>query len=595
VCGFVVMLSREPVEDRCALARACDSMARRGPDASREWWSDDRRVGIGHRRLAVLDLNDRATQPMWSVDGRFAIVYNGEIYNFKALQDGLREQGAKFRTSSDTEVLLELFRREREQMLTRLRGMFALAIWDTRERELFVARDPYGIKPLYVAEAAGAILVGSQVKALLATGLVSREPDAVGQAGFWLFGSVPGPRTWFRDISNLPPGHWALVKSVGMGPAQPWWDIGDSFRNSPAVTVESRGVGDQIRSAVRESVRAHLVADVPVGVFLSGGVDSGSLAALMVEQGASSLQGVTLAFEEFAGRTEDEVPAAACIAREYGIRHHVRVVTKADFDIDWPRIIAAMDQPTVDGVNTWYASKAAADLGLKVVVSGVGGDELLQGYSTFKQLSRVTAMHRLLGSRTGASSLIRVLCGLQAARSGNPRWKLVPELAGTLEGAWFIRRSLYAPEELPGLMGRELAAVAMQDLDPVALVRDMVGSLPSEPRVGAGLIESKTYLRNQLLRDSDWTSMDHSVELRTPLVDSWLLQDMQGCHAWLRGGAGKRYLASTPAKPLPRAIAGRQKTGFGIPVATWLGLQGPRRGHELSRWVARYVAAHCYG
>jgi len=304
------------------LRAALDRMKRRGPDAEGFWI--DEGVALGHRRLAIIDLDARAAQPMHSIDGRYVIVFNGEIYNYRSLRGELEAAGTPFRTTSDTEVILALFAECGEAMLRRLHGMFAFVIWDRVKKRAFMARDPYGIKPLYYAGTAAGALVASQVKALLATGLVSREPDVHGQAGFWMLGSVPEPRTWFRDVRALPAGHFAWIDEGHVAAPVRWHDIGEAWRVEPSERVPDAEVREGVRSALCESVARHLVSDVPVGVFLSGGIDSGALAGLMVDAGARSLEGVTLAYDEFRGRPEDEAPVAARIAAHYGIRHHVR-------------------------------------------------------------------------------------------------------------------------------------------------------------------------------------------------------------------------------------------------------------------------------
>jgi asparagine synthase (glutamine-hydrolysing) len=593
MCGFIAAFGeRKEVLDSAALRRALERMRRRGPDDEGTW----QRAGVvlGHRRLSILDLDHRAAQPMQSICGRYVIVFNGEIYNFRALRRDLESRGVVFRTTSDTEVILALFAAEGEAMLPKLHGMFALAIWDCIARRAFIARDPYGIKPLYLAVASGAVLVASQVKALLATGSVSREPDPRGQAGFWMLGSVPEPHTWFRDIRALPAGHCAWIEEGRLGSTRCWHDIGDTWRGADHHDTEGEDVAQRVQSALRESVARHLVADVPVGVFLSGGIDSGAVAGLMVEAGARELEGVTIAYDEFAGRHEDEAPVAARLAAHYGIRHTVRRVTRDEFLADLPRILNAMDQPSIDGINTWYASKAVAERGLKVVVSGVGGDELFQGYSSFRTLPRLLSLLRRLKLVPGTASLVAAAGQVQARRSGNRRWCHLAEWSGNIEGLWWLRRSACAPEDLIEIMGPELAREALAAFDATHWVREMAGPVPEDSKLALGQIESMTYLRNQLLRDSDWASMDHSVELRTPLVDAFLLQQVQ---PWLQSFSdwpNKKLLTEALTNPLPHSIVKRKKTGFGIPVNSWL-TQVPSAGK--TRPVVRSaigVASGCY-
>lgn len=554
-----------------AVRSMCDRMQARGPDAVGYWSDSETGLSLGHRRLSILDLDPRANQPMQSADGRYAIVFNGEIYNFRDLRRELERDGEVFRTQSDTEVLIKLFAREGESMLSRLRGMFAMAIWDKQTRSLFLARDPYGIKPLYISRSKSGWLFASQVKALLASGLVARDADPVGQAGFWLLGSVPEPHTWFRDISALSAGSWCRIMDDGrlVGPHK-YWDIADSWRHAPDCRLTAGEVQEIVRSAVSESVRKHLVSDVPVGVFLSGGIDSGSLAGLIKDSGAPDMQGITIAFDEFQGTHENEAPVAAEIARAYGIRHHVRTITRQEFETDLPRILSAMDQPSIDGINTWYASKAVAELGLKVVISGVGGDELFYGYPGFRQLPALVSRWNMVAGIPGVRLMADLVLGRWACRTGNARWRWLTREAGSLYGAYWLRRGLFAPDELAGLLGGGLASEAMREMDPASLVESLAGSLPADSMAAVGQIESMAYLRNQLLRDSDWASMAHSVELRTPLVDARLLRDLAPVMRTFGRLKGKALLARSPALPLSDEITNRVKTGFGIPLGAWM-------------------------
>jgi asparagine synthase (glutamine-hydrolysing) len=437
MCGLIALFTESPLPQAPADA-ALVRLSRRGPDREGRWQEEG--VYLGHRRLAILDLDARAAQPMHSGCGRYVIVFNGEIYNYRSLRADLEARGVAFRTTSDTEVILALFSREGEAMLPRLHGMFAFVIWDCLEQKAFAARDPYGIKPLYVAQVKGGVALASQVKALLATGLVDTAPDPVGQAGFWMLGSVPEPHTWYRDIQSLRAGHCLCVEAGEARRQRCWHDIAKAWReaaHASAAALPEAELRARVRAALVESVDRHLVSDVPVGVFLSGGIDSGAVAGLMQERGATSLLGVTIAYDDYAGRNEDEAPAAAQIARHYGIRHHVRRVSQVEFIDDLPRILDAMDQPSIDGINTWYASKAVAEQGLKVVVSGVGGDELFLGYESFWLLPPLATAWRWLSTVPGLTALARLAAGVQARRNGNARWRHAPDwLRQGMAGAW---------------------------------------------------------------------------------------------------------------------------------------------------------------
>jgi len=548
-----------------------DRMRLRGPDAEGLWVGNG--VALGHRRLAILDLDARSNQPMVTIDGNYSIVFNGEIYNFRELRTELEAEGVVFRTTSDTEVLLALFAREGERMLPRLRGMFAFAIWDARSHELFLARDPYGIKPLYYTQTKSGLIFASQVKALLATGLTSTTCETAGVAGFYLWGNMPEPWTLYRGVFALPAGCWLRVRAGKPETPVCWNDIRANWRQE-GHKQSARELQERVRQAVTDSVRAHLVSDVPVSVFLSGGIDSGTIAGLACELGAS-VEGITIGFDEFSSLHEDEVPVAAAVAAHFGLPHHVRRVSRAEFEQDIPLILDAMDQPSIDGVNTWFASKAAAERGYKVVLSGVGGDELFYGYALMKELPRSAMLGRAIEAIPGARSLLKAPCNYVSNGHGHPKFKGVPEFMASLEGTYFLKRGLFLPHELPILMGEERAREGLARLG---------GSPPGMAKAnainGAGgvcLLDSTLYLRNRLLRDSDWASMQHSLELRTPLVDAALLDALKLYHRGFTGGAGKRMLAHSPANPMPQSIINRPKSGFCVPMTKWLSAAADRK------------------
>ena len=380
MCGinglFAYHYAANPIDAR-ELVRTRDHMAARGPDGEGSWIAADRRAAFGHRRLSIIDLSNAASQPMASEDGRTIVAFNGEIYNYEQLRADLLAKGHTFRSHSDTEVLLHLYALKGAEMVRDLRGMFAFAIWDENRRTMFLARDPYGIKPLYYADDGWTFRFASQVQALLAGGAVSRDADPAGRVGFALFGSVPEPFTMRREIRALPAGSTLTVDRVGAHEPRRYASIAQVYSDAESQAAggderaKARATGE-FRAALLDSVRHHLVADVPVGAFLSSGVDSSALVGLMRDAGQQEIQTVTLSFAEFSGCLEDEGPLAAEVAKHYGARHTIRVVSESEFAEDLPRIFDAMDQPSIDGVNTWFVAKAARELGLKVALSGIG-------------------------------------------------------------------------------------------------------------------------------------------------------------------------------------------------------------------------------
>jgi asparagine synthase (glutamine-hydrolysing) len=380
VCGIAGLISspdRINQEYVNAVGRMTRRMISRGPDAEGSWRGDG--VVLGHRRLAILDLDPRSNQPMLAPDGRYCIVFNGEIYNFRQLRSDLEAQGDTFRTTSDTEVLLALYARYGEQMLPKLRGMFAFAIWDVTSRELFLARDPYGIKPLYYVRTRHGVFFASQVKALVATGLVDTEVEPAGLAGFYLWGSVPEPWTPFRGIKALPAGTWMRIRN-DLQPHKPvcWHDIRDAWTRDQQTGHSAEELQECVRRAVTDSVRDHLVSDVPVSVFLSGGIDSGAIIALVSQLGAK-VEGITIGFREFDQLHDDEVPVAAEVAAHYGFSHYVRQVSRAEFEQDIPRFIDAMDQPTIDGVTRGLRARRPPNADTRSCSRALGGTSFCMG------------------------------------------------------------------------------------------------------------------------------------------------------------------------------------------------------------------------
>jgi asparagine synthase (glutamine-hydrolysing) len=578
-----------PREDE--LLRTREAMRRRGPDGSGVWWSADRRVALGHRRLSILDLASRAAQPMTSVDGRLAVTYNGEIYNFPELRAELEHDGAKFRTSGDTELLLHLYARSGPAMVHRLRGMFAFAIWDDRSGELFLARDPYGIKPLYTANDGWTFRFASQVKALLAGGLVSRDPEPAGLAGFYLFGSVPEPFTLYRGIRALPAGHTQIIDAGGPREPQPFANLAAMLAAGASEPAPAGELPERVRAGALDSIRAHRLADVEIGVFLSSGIDSGAMLGLLHDAGHQKPRAITLQFDEFRGTAEDETPLAAEIAARYGAEHSVRRVPRGEFERDLPAILDAMDQPSIDGVNSWFVAKAANEAGLKVALSGIGGDEALAGYPSFRDLPR---WRRRLGPVAAIPGLGRFSRRLLRALA--PGFcDTHPKAAGLLQysrdwaGAYLLRRGLFLPDELSRLLD---PATAREGLRRLRVQRRIGAALTPDPgsdiaRVCA--LESTHYLRNQLLRDADWAGMAQGVEIRVPFADTALLRTLAPVMPAMRAGAGKRALALAPSVKLPDAVLARAKTGFAIPTRAWLDLpetsrEAASKGLMSRRW-----------
>jgi asparagine synthase (glutamine-hydrolysing) len=586
VTGVFAYHYAAPPADAAELRAIRDHMAARGPDGPGEWLDPAGRVALGHRRLAIIDPTPAGNQPMASADGGTVISFSGEIYNHAELRTRLEGEGVRFRTRSDTEVLLELYRRRGTAMFAELRGMYAFVLWDAGKGAVLLARDAYGIKPLYYADDGWTVRAASQVKALLAGGRVDRAADPAGIVGFYLWGSVPEPFTLYRAIRAVPAGTYVWVDALGAHAPQRHHSIAavlaEAAETAPADPAET------VRAALLESVRYHLVADVPVGLFLSAGIDSGTLLALMREAGYPRIRTLTLAFEEFAGTPQDEAPLAERVARSFGSEHVTRRVSLAEFQADLPRILQAMDQPSIDGVNTWFVAKAAHEQGLRVALSGLGGDELFGGYPSFREIPRWVRTLALPARIPGAGQAFRALAGALLRRS-SPKLPGLLQYGGTYAGAYLLKRGLFMPWELPALLPPELVEAGLERLDPLARLREELQPDPGTPRARVAALEATGYMRNQLLRDADWAAMAHSVEVRVPLVDVQLLRAVAPL---LRRGLidGKRWLAASARPALPADVVGRSKTGFGVPLGDWRRtVAAPAEAEPWARTWARHV------
>jgi asparagine synthase (glutamine-hydrolysing) len=568
MCGITAVFAYRddaPPVDRAEVEAITEWMRPRGPDDGGTWFSDQGRVGLGSRRLAIIDLSEEGTQPLHDVGGELTIVFNGEIYNHGELRARLKTYGARFHSTSDTEVLLQMYRRYGESMVELLRGMFTFAIWDSREERMFVARDPYGIKPLYVADDGTTFRCASTVKALLASGRVPRTRDEAGAAGFFLLGSVPEPLTVFTNIRAVEAGTSFFVDRNGRTEPRRYSSIAATFARGAEQESAARLVEPSIlmREIVTESLRYHLIADVPVGTFLSAGIDSTTLAAL-ADEALQPPSCVTVRFQGLSGDA-DEAPAAERFARERGLEQSTRVVTREEFLADLPHFFASMDQPTIDGTNTWFVSKAAAEQKLKVAISGVGGDELFGSYSSFRDIPRMMKVARLPLASRALPILTR-----------HPKARAMARFAGSMAGAYYLKRGLFLPEELPSEVGNGFDLLAAIDRN-----------LHPDPRTEFGRVatlEASMYMRNQLLRDTDWASMAHSLEVRTPLVDAALLRQIAPL-LLTEGPASKGHFARSPRRPLPDYLGNRPKTGFTVPIATWMDLPPDGTSTRMRSWA----------
>jgi asparagine synthase (glutamine-hydrolysing) len=595
MCGIAAIFGHgvdAPPVDRAELIAIRDRMIQRGPDGEGLWISEDRRIGFAHRRLTIVDLTDAGLQPMWNSDRTLCVNYNGEIYNYPALRAQLLERGCRFNSNCDTEVLLHLYAQKGAEMVNDLRGMYAFTIWDARQRTLFCARDPFGIKPLYYADDGNSVRIASQVKALLAGGRVDTTPEPAGHVGFFLWGAAPDPFTLYRGIRALPSGHTLTIHEGAPLQEKSFCNIPDILRGAEVAAHGASPISNDQREilhrALRDSAEHHLMADVPVGIFLSAGLDSSTLTALVSER-HRDVRTVTLGFNEYRGTEQDETALAEVVARTCKTNHQTIWITRRDFEADAARLLHAMDRPSTDGVNTYFVSLATKRAGLKVALSGLGGDELFGGYPSFRDVPRLANALRGFRALGKFGRGFRLVTQDVIKHFVSPKYAGIFEYGSSFPGAYLLRRSLFMPWELPEFLDPEIVREGWQRLNTFGELATLCDSLESD-RLKVSALELCWYMRHQLLRDSDWAGMAHSLEIRVPLVDVTLLREIAPLLASPHP-PGKRDLALSPRTLLPDAVLTRPKTGFAMPVREWLlqsfdPLAAKERG--LRGW-ARYV------
>ena len=528
----------------------------RGPDDDGMWRSPDGHAIFAHTRLAILDLTAAGHQPMSTPDGRYTISFNGEILNFLELRRSLEQRGIRFHTRCDTEVILRAYETDGPACIASLRGMFAFALWDERERTCLLARDRFGIKPLYFHDAGGRLTFASEVKALMASGLVPSKLDPDGLFGYFLTGTVPEPCTLVRDVKCLEAGTYAIWKN-GALTSHKYWEL--SFDDTP-------DDGDPVvraRAALLDSVEHHFISDAPVGVFLSGGLDSTALVALASKNRQRDLHTFSLAFP---GWVDDEGGIAKRTAAHFGTRHTEWPIDAMTAMELFRGFLRASDQPTIDGLNTFAISKLAREHGMKVVLSGLGGDELFAGYKSFDDVPRLSALNRGL-SYTGP---LRTAVGEGLQRiAGDPRWRRLGDVLTQppdLANAYTTFRGIFTRAEAEALVRSYVPDVPRRLCHPDD---DTAGSDPT-PRDAISRLELTRYMRNQPLRDSDTMSMAWGLELRVPFLDGPLVDALSRIPASVRLQPGKRFLLQAVPE-VPDWVTSQPKRGFMFPFERWLG------------------------
>ena len=580
---------------RTLVHRMCDVIRHRGPDDEGVWVADG--VALGMRRLSIIDLST-GHQPIHNEDQTVWIVFNGEIYNFRELRRELEAAGHRFYTSSDTEVIVHAYEQWGKGAITRLRGMFGLAIWDTRSRTLLVARDRIGIKPMYYATANQRLYFGSELKSLLEAPDLPRDLDAGALDHYLSFLYTPRDGSIFKSIRKLPPGH-LMTWSDGRLEVEQYWQMSatETFAGSEQEAVE------QLRAVLSDAVRSHMISDVPLGAFLSGGVDSSLVVGLMSELSSARVKTFSIGFDEPAF---DELEHARRVADHFGTEHHEFVVQPDGVSI-LDKLISHFDEPFADSsaIPTWYVSEMARRH-VTVVLSGDGGDELFGGYDRYLPHPRVAAFDRY------SPRALRRVAALAARRlpHGVRGKNFLRHVGRDDQGRYLDAIRFFGADEKPTLLTAELQR-AIDGPDPeTRLARHFERLAPLPWPSQMMRFDAETYLPEDILTKVDRMSMAHSIESRVPLLDTDVIAFAATLPAAMKikNGRRKHVLKEVAATLLPRGIIDRKKQGFGVPLGTWfrghlrelfadtlLSPTALQRGYFQPAFVNRLVAEHLAG
>lgn len=569
MCGIAGIWNFRGSVDPALLVAMRDRMVHRGPDGSGAWVSPSRAVGLAHRRLSIIDLSEAAAQPMQSADGTLCIVYNGEVYNHLELRRELEQAGAKFRTDhSDTETILHAYRHWGPDCVKRLRGMFAFAIWDERKKSLFMARDPFGIKPLYYSKTDAGIHFASEIKAILADSSIPRQVDETAMYDYLTFMCVPAPRTLFAGIHKLPAGHTLTLTSAGAMKVERYWDIFDDVEDLSAYS--QKDYEERLLAELKNSVKVHGLADVPVGVFLSGGIDSSCNAILFNEVGGGQIKTFTVGYSQ-SDSYQNEFQFAQRVAKDIGSDHHEYVISPSDFINFIPELIHHQDEPIADPVcvPVYFVSKLAADNGIKVCQVGEGSDELFMGYSIWKDHYRLTSYaHNPLG-RLGLTMLRAGLSTVKYNKMLHYEYvdralKVGYSMLGSADVLpEFAKRALITPAYAKRLGGYSSYSV----LDDIR--RDFLKKAPeSDYLKWMTYINMKLRLPELLLMRVDKMSMSVSLETRVPFLDKKFVSYVMSIpeKVLVKNLELKGLLKKSIHGILADDLIYRKKQGFGAPV-----------------------------
>jgi len=562
MCGINGIFGLETIQNpEQRINKMNDALSHRGPDSEGVYINDS--VALGHRRLSIIDTSEAGNQPFYSADKNVALIFNGELYNYLEIKADLKD--FNFSTQTDTEVVMAAYLKWGVSCLSRFNGMFGLAIWDGSKKELLIARDRLGIKPIYYTESDDSFGFSSEIRALIKSGITSPELDKENLREYLRYQTVHSPRTILKDIFMIPAGHY-LILSDNERSLQRYWNLAEP--KSIGNTRDIKAVRNTVKSLLKSSVDLRMRADVPYGAFLSGGIDSSAIVGLMSEDRELPVSTFSVVFNE---RKFSEAPYAELIAKKWRTNHHELLLTPNDFLEDIPNALEALDHPSGDGPNTYMVSKKTKEAGITMALSGLGGDELFAGYDIFnralklennKWLSSFAGVFRSLGGKA-LTTFKPSIASYKIADILNQEYIDLPH-------AYSVNRKILLDKEINSLLSypEKIKNPLLTSLVELDKVTDSNGL---ETLTKVSMFEIESYMSNVLLRDSDQMSMAHALEVRVPFLDHRLVEyTLSLSNEMKQPVTPKKLLVDALGDLLPPEIVNRPKMGFTLPWSEWM-------------------------
>lgn len=570
MCGLIGVYNyrEKKINSELILKKIIKLQNTRGPDDSGTWCSKCNKVYFGHNRLSIVDLSIKAKQPFISNDKNYVIVFNGEIYNFKDIKKILIEKKVNFRSNSDTEVIVEAYKYWGFSFLEKLRGMFAIAIWDLVNRKLILSRDPFGIKPLYYSNKNGIFYFASQTKSLLAIDNISTNKSEAGLVSYYLWGNISEPLTLYKDIKSIEKGTYKIIHEDGTEEDHQYANLKDEILNTDAAIFNKKSDAiEYLNDIIKETVKYHQVSDVPITFLLSAGIDSSVILASISDPDKKNCSALTLDFDYKNNNNETILSKKTSLINN--IDHKIEKVDIEEIKNLSEQFYKNMDLPTNDGFNNFLVSYFAKKNKSKVIISGIGGDELFFGYPSFNRIPKLNEFLKYIPKNDSVNNFLKknIYKMLKKFRL-NTKYSGILEYGKDVDTAFLLQRSLFLPHEIREMLSPETFRLGMEQLnifDNIAL--DCKNF--DQKKLSIMYLEIKYYLCSKILRDSDWASMAHSVEMRMPFVDWFFLKKLLPL---IKSNVDikKTNLLDCFQNKIPSDLYNRKKTGFGIPYKSFL-------------------------